>query len=390
MPRRRRRSGRPQAGRSTACRSRGSTRPVPRLIPGARFLAGRDVMPLPSCSRILVGVSTSCTREIIDLGRNLMKRILSLVLGAVAMIATGVVSTAPVLAQSWPTQRVTVVVPFGAGSVTDILARIFAEEMGKRWGQQVVVENRPGLAGTTAVGKSTPDGYTLMVTSNGHTVAGLVSKTLTVDRVKDFAGITRLGSAALFLITPPDFQAKTLNDIIALAKKEPGKLNFSSPGLASTTFIAGALFRKQAGIDIVHVPFKSAPDAVTAVMRGDAQMYFAPVNLARDQSAAGKVNAIAAATANRIPEMPNTPTFTEAGLPFVYDSWFGLMAPHGVPKAVLDKIAKDWAAAMQTPEMKAKLDSQFLIGVSDTPEQMDKRIAEETAKLTQVFKEAGI
>jgi tripartite-type tricarboxylate transporter receptor subunit TctC len=319
-----------------------------------------------------------------------MKRILSLVLGAVATIATGVVSTAPVLAQSWPTQRVTVVVPFGAGSVTDILARIFAEEMGKRWGQQVVVENRPGLAGTTAVGKSTPDGYTLMVTSNGHTVAGLVSKTLTVDPVKDFAGITRLGSAALFLITPPDFQAKTLNDIIALAKKEPGKLNFSSPGLASTTFIAGALFRKQAGIDIVHVPFKSAPDAVTAVMRGDAQMYFAPVNLARDQSAAGKVNAIAAATANRIPEMPNTPTFTEAGLPFVYDSWFGLMAPHGVPKAVLDKIAKDWAAAMQTPEMKAKLDSQFLIGVSDTPEQMDKRIAEETAKLTQVFKEAGI
>ena len=263
--------------------------------------------------------ATRCTREIIDLGRNLMKRILSFVLGAVATIATGVVSTAPVLAQSWPTQRVTVVVPFGAGSVTDILARIFAEEMGKRWGQQVVVENRPGLAGTTAVGKSTPDGYTLMVTSNGHTVAGLVSKTLTVDPVKDFAGITRLGSAALFLITPPDFQAKTLNDIIALAKKEPGKLNFSSPGLASTTFIAGALFRKQAGIDIVHVPFKSAPDAVTAVMRGDAQMYFAPVNLARDQSAAGKVNAIAAATANRIPEMPNTPTFTEAGLPFVYD-----------------------------------------------------------------------
>ena len=111
-------------------------------------------------------------------------------------------------------------------------------------------------------------------------------------------------------------------------------------GLASTTFIAGALFRKQAGINIVHVPFKSAPDAVTAVMRGDAQLYFAPVNLARDQSAAGKVNAIAAATANRIPEMPNTPTFTEAGLPFVYDFWFGLMAPHGVPKAVLDKICQ--------------------------------------------------
>ena len=107
-------------------------------------------------------------------------------------------------------------------------------------------------------------------------------------------------------------------------------------------------------------------------MRGDAQMYFAPVNLARDQSAAGKVNAIAAATAKRIPEMPNTPTFTEAGLPFVYDSWFGLMAPHGVPKPILDKISKDWADALKTPEMQEKLKSQFLIGVTDTPEAMDK------------------
>ena len=141
--------------------------------------------------------------------------------------------------------------------------------------------------------------------------------------------------------------AKTLKDVIELAKKEPGKLNFSSPGLASTTFIAGALFRKAAGINIVHVPFRSAPDAVTAVMRGDAQFYFAPVNLARDQSEAGKVQAIAAATAKRIPELPNAPTFTEAGLPFVYDSWFGLMAPRGVPKPILDKISKDWADAHQ-------------------------------------------
>jgi tripartite-type tricarboxylate transporter receptor subunit TctC len=319
-----------------------------------------------------------------------MKRIMSLVAAALALMSIGMLSTAPASAQNWPTQRVTIVVPFGAGSVTDILARIFAEDMGRRWGQQVIVENRPGLAGTTAVGKSAPDGYTLMVTSNGHTVAGLVSKTLTVDPVKDFSGITRLGSAPLFLITPPNYPAKTLKEVIELAKKDPGKLNFSSPGLASTTFIAGALFRKAAGINIVHVPFKSAPDAVTAVMRGDAQLYFAPVNLARDQSQAGKVQAIAAATAQRIPEMPNTPTFTEAGLPFVYDSWFGLLAPHGVPKAILEKISKDWADVLKTPEMQDKLKKQFLIGQSDTPAAMDKRIAEETENLTKVFKEAGI
>ncbi len=319
-----------------------------------------------------------------------MKRILSFVFGAAAMTAACVVSTAPVSAQAYPTQRVTIVVPFGAGSVTDILARIFADEMGKKWGQQAVVENRPGLAGSAAVAKSTPDGTTLMVTSNGHTVAGLVTKDAPFDSVKDFAGITRLGSAPLFLITPPDLAAKTLKEVIDLAKKEPGKLNFSSPGLASTTFIAGALFRKQAGINIVHVPFRSAPDAVTAVIRGDAQMYFAPVNLARDQSAAGKVRAIAAATAQRIPEMPDVPTFTEAGLPFVYDSWFGLMAPRGVPKPILEKISKDWADAMKTPEMQAKLKSQFLIGVTDTPDAMDKIVAAETATLTAVFKESRI
>src|SRR4051794_1298440 len=295
-----------------------------------------------------------------------MNRVLNFMFGVAAMTAASVLSTAPALAQAWPTQRVTVVVPFGAGSVTDILARIFAEEMGRRWGQQVIVENRPGLAGTSAVAKSTADGYTLMVTSNGHTVAGLVTKDAPFDPVKDFAGITRLGSAPLFLITPPDLSAKTLKEVIELAKKEPGRLNFSSPGLASTTFIAGALFRKQADINIVHVPFRSAPDAVTAVIRGDAQMYFAPVNLARDQSEAGKVRAIAAATAQRIPDLPNVPTFTEAGLPFVYDSWFGLMAPRSVPKPILDKIAKDWADALKTPEMRAKLNSQFLISAADT------------------------
>jgi tripartite-type tricarboxylate transporter receptor subunit TctC len=319
-----------------------------------------------------------------------MKRLLNLVLGAAALAAAFGCLASPVSAQDWPTQRVTVVVPFGAGSVTDILARIFADEMGKKWHQQVIVENRPGLAGTGAVAKSTADGYTLMLTSNGHTVAGLVSKDAPFDPVKDFAGITRIGSAPLFLITSPNLEVKTLKDVIDLAKKEPGKLNFSSPGLASTTFIAGALFRKAAGIDIVHVPFRSAPDAVTAVMRGDAQLYFAPVNLARDQSQAGKVKSIAAATANRIPEMPDTPTFTEAGLPFVYDSWFGMLAPRATPKPILDKISKDWADALKSPELQDKLKKQFLVGVHDTPEAMDKVVSDETANLTKVFKEAGI
>jgi tripartite-type tricarboxylate transporter receptor subunit TctC len=317
-----------------------------------------------------------------------MRQIGRWMLGFAAVLAAGLAT--PASAQSWPTQRVTIVVPFGAGSVTDILARIFADEMGRRWGQQVIVENRPGLAGTAAVAKAAPDGYTLMVTSNGHTVAGLVAKDVPFDPVKDFAGITRLGSAPLFLIAHPDVPAKTLKEVIELAKSQPGKLNFSSPGLASTTFIAGAQFRRVAGIDIVHVPFRSAPDAVTAVIRGDAQFYFAPINLARDQSQAGKVRAIAAATAQRIPDLPDTPTFTEAGLKFVYDSWFGLMAPAAVPQAIRDKISKDWAEAIKTPDIESKLKAQFLIGVTDTPAQMDTIVRDETAQLTETFKAAGI
>jgi tripartite-type tricarboxylate transporter receptor subunit TctC len=307
-----------------------------------------------------------------------------------AAVAGLLLSAATVVAQTYPTQRITVVVPFGAGSVTDILARIFADEMRKRWDQQVIVENRPGLAGTAAVAKATPDGYTLMVTSNGHTVAGLVSKNVPFDPVKDFSGITRLGSVPLFLIANPNSPAKNLKELIALAKEKPGKLNFSSPGLASTTFIAGALFRKTAGIDIQHVPYKSAPDAVTAVVRGDADMYFAPVNLAKEMAEAGKVVAIAAATAQRIPELPNVPTFTEEGLRFVYDSWFGLLAPAGVPHPILEKISNEWAALLKTPEMQAKLKSQFVLGAFDTPAAFDKIINDETANLTVVFKEANI
>ena len=319
-----------------------------------------------------------------------MKRTWATMLGVAAIAAASVISTAPVSAQNFPTQRVTIVVPFGAGSVTDIMARILADDLGKRWNQQVLVENKPGLAGTASVAKATPDGHTILLTSNGHTVANLVSKSAPFDPVKDFAGITRVCSVPLYLIFHPGTPAKTLKEVIAMAKAKPGTLNFSSPGLASTTFIAGALFRKAAGINIVHVPFKSAPDAVTAVIRGDAHMYFAPVNLTKDLAAAGKVTAIASATAKRIPDMPQVPTFTEAGLPYVYDSWFGMLAPAGVPRPIIDKINRDVVASIKSEDVKAKMVAQFVIPVTDTPAEFDKRIKEETANLTKVFKEAGI
>jgi tripartite-type tricarboxylate transporter receptor subunit TctC len=315
-----------------------------------------------------------------------MKSIRRLLLGVAALFA----ACSFAAAQDYPTQRVTIVVPFGAGSVTDIMARILADDLTKRWGQQVIVENRPGLPGTVAVAKAPADGYTLMLTSNGHTVSGLVNKNLSFDPIKDFAGITRVSSAPLYLITNPGMPPRNLKDLIAFAKSKPGTLNFSSPGLASTTFIAGALFRKAAGIDIVHVPFKSAPDAVTAVMRGDAHMYFAPINLSKEMSEAGKVITIASATPKRLPEMPDTPTFTEAGLPFVYDSWFGLLTQSAVPRPIIQKINKDVTDSLKSADIGAKLKAQFVVPVTDTPEEFDKLIRSETAHLAEVFKEAGI
>jgi len=293
----------------------------------------------------------------------------------------------PAAAQNFPTQRVTVVVPFGAGSLSDILARIVVDEMSRRWNQQVMVENRPGLAGTASVAKAEPDGHTLMLTSNGHTVAGLVNKNLTFDPVKDFAGITRVSSVPLYLIVNPGLPANNLKEVIALAKAKPGTLNFSSAGLASTTFLAGALFRKTAAINIVHVPFKSAPDAMTAVVRGDAQLYFAPVNLSKEMAEVGKVRAIASATAQRIPDMPNVPTFREAGLDLVYDSWFGLMAPAGVPRDVINKINQDVVGILKTAELGARIRAQYAHLVTDTPEQFDQQIRDETAHLTEVFRD---
>jgi len=309
-------------------------------------------------------------------------------IGAVVVAAFATVQ--PAAAQNWPTDRVVILVPFGAGSVTDILARIFAEEMSARWKQQVIVENQPGLAGTTRAAKSRPDGHTLMVTSNGHTVGHLVTKNPTFHPVKDFSGITRLASAPLFMIQHPDVKARSVKEFIALAKQQPGKLNFSSPGLASTTFLAGAEFRRTAGINLVHVPYRSSPDAVTAVMRGDVAIYFAPVNLARDQSESGKILAVAAATPKRIPQLPNVPTFKEAGLDFTYDSWFGLVAQSGVPREILERIADDWAEVLKSDRVQERLKTQYLTAHSDRPADFDKVIAEEVSNRTKIFKEAGI
>jgi len=312
-------------------------------------------------------------------------------MGVLALACSCALAPSQAAAQSYPARTVSIVVPFGAGSITDGLARVLADKLGAMWKQTVIVENKPGLPGTTAVAKSAPDGYTLMVTSNGHTIAAVINKDISFDPVKDFAGVTVLASVPLVAIVPADLPAKTLREFIALANASPGKLNFSSAGIASTSFLSAEIFRQQARINIVHVPYKGVPDAMTAVMRGDVQMYFAPIPNARELSAAGKVRSLAINSDKRAPQMPDVPTIAEAAVPdYKYESWFGLMAPAHTPRAILARISQDVAGILDMADVREKLTAYGSIPAPTTPEEFDAIIKSDTERYGKVLRDAGV
>jgi tripartite-type tricarboxylate transporter receptor subunit TctC len=293
-------------------------------------------------------------------------------------------------AQSYPNQMVRLVVPFSAGSITDGLARVLAEKLSELWKQQVIVENRPGLPGTTAVAKSAPDGYTLMLTSNGHTIAGAINKSIQFDPVKDFAGVSRVANVPLVGIVPPDFPGNTIADFIARAKEKPGVLNFSSAGVASTSFLSAEIFRQEAKIDMQHVPYKGSPEAITAVIRGDAQLYMAPIPATQELSATGKVKAIGINSAERVPQLPNVPTIAETLPSYRYDSWFAVFAPAGTPQAILDKVSADIAKALAMPDVADKLIKQGSIPAPTKPAELDAMNKSEVERYGKILKDAGI
>jgi tripartite-type tricarboxylate transporter receptor subunit TctC len=317
-----------------------------------------------------------------------MKCLRSLLFGVAALAAACSTASAQ---GDYPNQMVRIVVPFSAGSITDGLARILADKLATVWKQQVIVENRAGLPGTTSVAKATPDGYTLMLTSNGHTIAGVINKNIQFDPVKDFSGVSQVAAVPMVMIVPPDFPAKSLKEFLQMAKDKPGQLNFSSAGIASTSFLSAEIMRQAADVKMVHVPYKGAPEAVTAVVRGDAQMYFAPIPSAQELGATGKVRVMAINSAKRVPQLPDTPTVAESGLPdYKYDSWFGVLAPAGTPKPILDKVSKDIAQVLAMPDVKEKLQVQGSIPAPNTPEQFDAIIKSDTERYGKVMRDAGV
>jgi tripartite-type tricarboxylate transporter receptor subunit TctC len=283
------------------------------------------------------------------------------------------------------------IVPFGAGSITDNLARVISDKLGTMWKQSVVVENRPGLPGTTSVAKADKDGYTLMLTSNGHVIARTINKNASFDPVADFAGITRVVEVPFIMMVTPSLPAKTLQEFVDLATKEPGKYNFSSAGVASTSFLMAETLRQSAGLQLVHVPFKSVPEAVTAVLRGDVAFYMAPVPDSVEQSAAGKVRMLAISSPKRHPAVPTVPTIAEAGVPkFEYETWFGIMAPAGTPKAIVDKVNADVHAVLKMKDVIDRLTTIGSLPSPNSPAEFDALIKKDEAKYAILLKAAGL
>jgi tripartite-type tricarboxylate transporter receptor subunit TctC len=313
---------------------------------------------------------------------------------AFAAFTAGVLATlpdpAPAAAQTYPSQLVRIVIPFSAGSQSDILGRAYADKLAEAWKRDVIVENKPGLAGTASAANARPDGYTLLLVSNGHAMIESLNSNLTFDPIKDFVGIGKMAVAPGIMVVPPGSGVKTLHDLIAVAKAKPGALNYASAGLGSASSIGVELMKVQAGIDLVHIPYRGTPEANTSIMRGDALMYMTFYSAGGDMIQADRLHAIAVTTGKRLAILPNVPTMEEAGLPgYVYDPWFGLLAPAGTPKPVVDAVNKEIVAAAKQPDLVERFTKLGVDLATSTPEEFTALVRSDTERFTKLFGKLG-
>jgi tripartite-type tricarboxylate transporter receptor subunit TctC len=312
---------------------------------------------------------------------------------ALAVIALCVLPFAT-QAQDWPTRPIRIVVGFGAGGGTDIAARIVADPLSKLLGQPVVVENRVGAGGNTAaehVAKSAKDGTTALMMSNAHAVVPAIYKSLRYESINDFQMVSMVGIAGLMLVTAPDFPAKDLKGLIAHAKANPGKLNYGSPGVGTTQHFAVEYMKQMAGLDILHVPYKSTPATLTGLIAGEVQMVIELIQPLRGHVEAGKLRAIAVTSPQRFPTVPDIPTFAESGLPgYDVTSWYGLAFPAGTPAAIVEKTNKAMRDLLATDTVRTQIAKVGALVQSSTPDELKKHIAAEIERWKTVREKAGI
>lgn len=300
-----------------------------------------------------------------------------------------------VAADPYPAKPVRLIVPFPPGGPADALARTVGDRLSTSLGQSVVVDNRPGAAGNIGMelaAKSAPDGYTLVLAPAGNlTVNPSLYRSVPYDVARDFAPVTVIAAVPNILVVNPAVPAQNLEELIRYAKANPGRLNFSSPGSGSGAHLAGELLKSAAGIDVVHVPYNGIAPAVTAVVAGDVQMMFAGAPSALPQVSAGKLRALAVASPKRIAAAPALPTLDESGLPgFDVTSWYSIVVPAGTPAAVIERLQRDIARALDNPGVRAKLAGLGAEPIANSPAEFALMIKSETAKWGKIVKDANI
>jgi len=297
-------------------------------------------------------------------------------------------------AQTYPSRPVTIVVPFGAGGPADIYARFLGQRMQAPLGQPVVVENRPGggsVVGSNAVAKSAPDGYTLLMMSNTHTVNETLIPNKPFVLLRDLAPVAPVNYSDLLLVVHPSVPANNLKELIALAKSEPGKMNYASSGPGTPYHMAGELFKSLAGVDVVHVPYKGSDGARVGILGGQVQMMFDAITTMAPNVRAGKLKGFGTSGRARSSVLPDMPTVAEAGVPgYEATIWLGVMAPAGTPKPIIDRLNAEITKVTGRAEVKEAWGKQGATALSMTPEQFDKYLRDDIAKWAKVIAQAGI
>lgn len=319
------------------------------------------------------------------------------VLKALLYVATAVAMAASTNAAAadptFPNRPLRILVPFTAGSATDVIARIVMPPLHERWGKQVVTDNRPsagGIIACTILAEAPPDGHTLMVTGSNYAGSMALYSKLPFDPVRDIAGVTQIGSTPLVLVVTPGLGVKTAKEFIALAKSKPGQFNFGSTGIGSGPHYGAALFNHVAAINAVHVPYRGSPESLTDLMSGRLQYILTPVLAATSLIRSGRIHALGVTTSYRAQAFPDVPSLGDALPGFEYQGWYGVLAPSKTPRPIINLLAKEITQVIARNDIQQGIANQGAIAKSSNPEAFDKLVHEEIATRRKVWKAAGV
>jgi tripartite-type tricarboxylate transporter receptor subunit TctC len=302
---------------------------------------------------------------------------------------------APASAQEWPQRPIRLIVSFGPGGGADIVGRIVAQSLQEKLGQPVVIENRPGAGGTLgneAVARADKDGYTLGVMTAGQIIAAVMSKSLRYDMLTSFDPVSQVATAGLIIVTRPDFPASNVKELIAAAKANPGKISFASPGFGATQHFTGELFRQTAGVNILHVPFRTSPEAISAVLGKQVDVLFDTISAVLGQVQSGQLKALAVTGKDRFPAVPDVAAAIESGVLPGYDvtTWYGFFAPRDTPPAIIAKLNKTINESLKEDVVRERLTKAGVVVQGSTPEAFGKFMATEFVRWNAVREAAGI